>query len=366
MSNHLVVALFLAAATLAGCSTLADQDRAATRPSTPAGLPVVPERYVTDALPDAELDSLATWPAPDGGTWLLASAKRSHQLVVFDADTGAVLQQFGTHGSEAGAFNRPNGVAVHGDLLFVAERDNRRVQVFALPDFAPVLQFGAPALRSPYGLWLHETAPDTLEVYITDNFMDGADFSDVPLLAQLNRRVHRYRIEHDEAGVLRAEALGTFGDTREASALRIVESIAGDPGADRLLIADEDTRHAATLRGYGLDGQPSGDDLPAGTFLAEPEGIALWSCGVDRGYWIVADQLRPLTVFRLFDRQTLAPAGAFTGASIAQTDGIALHAAPTHAFAHGALYAVDDDRAVGAFDLGDIARQLQLDPACAE
>lgn len=366
MSNRLFPALVVAALA-AGCAStppVVPPSPPATA-STPDGLPVVVERFVTAALPGAELDSLATWPTPDGATWLIATAKLDHQLVVFDADTGAPLRTVGNAGEAPGDFDRPNGVAVHGAQLFVSERDNRRVQVFALPTFAPLLDFGRPALRSPYGLWVHETAPDTVEVYVTDSFMDGPDFGQVPPLDQLDRRVHRYRVAPDDDGALQAQALGTFGDTRAATALRIVESIAGDAGADRLLIADEDLRDGATVRGYDLAGRPTGDDLPGGSFLAEPEGIALWACSVDGGYWIVADQLRPLTVFRLFDRQTLAPAGAFTGAAVAYTDGIVLHAAGTRRFAHGALYAVHDDRAIGAFDLAEIARTLQLDPACA-
>src|SRR5690606_42140904 len=104
------------------------------------------------------------------------------------------------------------------------------------------------------------------------------------------------------------------------------------------------------------------DALP----ISEPEGIALWACTADTGYWIVADQLRPLTVFRVFDRVTLDPRGAFSGQVTAWTDGVALHAAPTARFPDGVLFAVHSDRAVAAFDLGDVARTLGLDPACAQ
>ena len=46
------------------------------------------------------------------------------------------------------------------------------------------------------------------------------------------------------------------------------------------------------------------------------------------------------------------------------TDGVALAAASSAQFPQGALYAVHDDRAIAAFDLGDIVRALSLDPAC--
>ena len=91
----------------------------------------------------------------------------------------------------------------------------------------------------------------------------------------------------------------------------------------------------------------------------------MWSCTPDTGYWIAADQRYPHTHFLLFDRDTLAPRGSFMGEVTAHTDGIALHAATTAAFPAGALFAVHDDKAVAAFDLGEVVRALALDPACA-
>ncbi|MFL6588395.1 MAG: phytase [Luteimonas sp.] len=363
------IALLFAAVLLAGCTT------SSPRPTSPeahagtdveaAGRPVIVEAWRSSAHAGDELDSLATWPTPEGGTWLIATAKRTHQLRVFDADTGAMLRTVGARGAMPGQFDRPNGIAVHGDLVFVAERDNHRVQVFSLPGFTPLAAFGADDLRSPYGLWVHETAPDAFDVYVTDSFMDGADHKQVPDFARLDQRVRRYRFEAHDGGAPKVTALGSFGATDAQTALRIVESIAGDAAHDQLLIADEDLRHNATVHVYTLEGASTGRALPAGTFDAEPEGIALWSCSVDGGYWIVADQLRPRTVFRVFDRAQLTPAGSFTGAHVAATDGIALHPSPTARFPAGALFAVDDDASVVAFDLREVATALQLDPDCS-
>src|SRR5690606_40804745 len=80
---------FAAALLLAACAT----PRApvtTTGPSIPppAAVATVPERYITLDNPDDELDSLATWPTEDGGTWLIATAKNTHELVVFDAEIG--------------------------------------------------------------------------------------------------------------------------------------------------------------------------------------------------------------------------------------------------------------------------------------
>ncbi len=370
------IALFSIAAALALAACTTPAPRAPTPlPAIASASPpaLVPERYVSADSPGDELDSLATWPTEDGRTWLIATAKATHSLVVFDADTGERLRSFGGKGQAPGRFLRPNGIAVYGNHLFVAERDNHRVQVLELPDLLPLGTFGATELTSPYGLWIHESAPDEYDVYVTDSFMDGEHYDVVPPFDQLDRRVRRYRVtfDGDDARRFSARDEGAFGDTSEATALRIVESIAGDPAQQRLLVADEFTsdegdRRASSLREYTFDGRPTGRELPAGSFEAEAEGVALWSCTPDSGYWVAADQRYPHTRFLLFDRDTLAPRGSFVGEVTAHTDGIALHAAATPAFPAGALFAVHDDKAVTAFDLGDIVRALALDPRCTE
>ena len=347
----------------------------ASSPRTPAPPPAtatapepvtVVESYVSAESLSDELDSLATWPTEDGKTWLIATGKSSHRLVIYDADSGEQLRTFGGEGQAPGQFKRPNGVAVHGDHLFVVERDNHRVQVLSLPDFKVIGTFGDAQLRSPYGIWLTEKEPGELEVYITDSFMYGKKYDVVPPFAELAERVRRFRVSFDADGAMRAQYAGAFGDTREDTALRMVESIAGDPANDRLLIADEDRRHLSTLREYSFSGRYTGRSLPQDAFGAEAEGVALWTCPDGTGYWIAVDQLAPLTLFHLFDRVTLQPRGTFRGAVTARTDGVALHAAASAGFPGGALYAVHEDKSVTAFDLRDVARSLGLGKACIE
>jgi 3-phytase len=366
-SRFLLAAIALLSA---ACSTQPSRQASpAAKETAPGAVPVVAERYVSSEDPQDELDSLITWPAEDGSTWLIATAKSSHRLVVFDADSGERLREVGGKGAAPGRFLRPNGVAIFGDHLFVTERDNRRVQVLSLPDFKPLGSFGEQQLRSPYGLWLNETAPGELEVYVTDSYMEGERFDVVPAFDKLDERVRRYRVQIGEDGGFAARYEGAFGDTSDDAALRIVESIAGDPSQDRLLVADEyrmagSHRHLSTLREYTFNGRYTGRSLPHGSFDAEAEGVALWSCGVDAGYWIAVDQLNPLSRFHLFDRSTLEPRGTFSGTITAHTDGITLHAAATSRFPAGALFAVHDDKAVTAFDLHDVVDALDLDRAC--
>lgn len=356
----------LAALLLAAC--VAPPRRAPPPPAGALAPPVstVPERYVSAPADGDELDSLTTWPAADGTLWLIATAKSGHALVVYDAATGKTLRRVGGQGRGSGDFLRPNGIAAFGEHVFVAERDGRRVQVLRLPGFAAIGSFGQEQLRSPYGLWLHETEPGELEVLVTDSFMYGEDFDEVPPAAELDQRVRRYRVGFDQDGRLMADYAGAFGDTGDG-ALRMVESIAGDPANDRLLVADEYRPRGSTLREYTLAGAYTGRSVPASSFAAEAEGVALWSCAGgagDAGYWIAVDQLAPLTTFHVFERRSLALAGSFHGETVSWTDGIALHAAATPDFPYGALFAVHADKSVAAFDLGDIGRALDLDPAC--
>lgn len=369
MQKRLPIAL-ICVSMLAACATTPQPSpRDAESPGTTAapGLSTavhVAERYISEANAADELDSLAVWRNKQGGAWIIGTAKSTHRLVVFDADSGERLREVGGKGQAPGQFHRPNGVAVFGDLLFVVERDNHRVQMLSLPAFAPLGSFGETELRSPYGLWLHEVAPGVLETYVTDSFMEGAKFDVVPPLAQLNQRVRRYRVQlHDNAKPV-VTSLGSFGETAPDAALRMVESIGGDPANDRLLIAEEDTRIGATLREYDLAGRYRQRSIPSALFHAEAEGVALWMCTADSGYWIAADQTNPLTTFHVFDRGALAYKGSFSGGTTAHTDGIALHTAATPRFPHGALFAVHDDKAVTAFDLREVAQALQLSDDC--
>ena len=369
-----------AALLLAACASAPAPQPEPTRPAlvaepaTPSIVPaplLVAEAWISAPLPSEELDSLATWTSEDGQAWLIASAKSSHRLVVYDAATGALLRTVGSKGEAPGQFTRPNGLAVFADRLYVVERDNHRVQVLSLPGFEPVGSFGQDVLRSPYGIWLNETEPGELQAYVTDSFMYGERFDVVPPYEELAQRVRRFRVQSDQDGGLRVHYTGAFGDTAPATALRMVESLAGDPAGNRLMIADEsrsddDGHRGSTLREYTLDGEPTGRSMPRGSFAAEAEGVALWNCPGGGGYWIAVDQLAPLTEFHLFDRQTLEPRGSFQGRTTAYTDGVALDATASERFPGGALYAVSDDVSVSAFDLRDVVATLGLSSDCVQ
>ncbi|MCH6483997.1 phytase [Pseudoxanthomonas sp. LH2527] len=322
---------------------------------------VVPEAFITAATPAENVDSPASWRSPDGTRWLIATAKDTHRLVVYDGSTGKQLRTVSGPGSELGQMQRPNGIAVIDDLVLVVERDNRRVQVFQLPDFKPLLVFGADALKQPYGLWVRPQK-DAYEVIVSDNYMSPQNEDVPPPLAELGQRFKRYHLQRADGG-WKATSAGTFGDTGEAGAIRIAESVFGDAANDRLLLAEEDVAVGTRLREYGLDGTYRGRDIGAGLFKAQAEGMALAQCAAGSGYWIATDQFKDRSVFHVFDRLTLDYKGAFAGNRTANTDGVWLDQSADARFPQGAFYAVDDDQAVAAFDWRDIAKALSL-PEC--
>ncbi len=325
---------------------------------------VVKEAFVTPSTPEENIDSPASW-LQDGKRMLVASAKATDQLVVYDGDTGQRLRAVGGTGTALGQLQRPNGVATVDDrYLFVVERDNHRVQMFQLPDFTPLLAFGADALQQPYGLWVQPKG-EGYEVLVSDAYMAGEDAQGediVPPLAQLDRRFRRYEVTQAD-GKWTARDAGAFGDTGAAGAIRVPESLFGDAANNRLLVAEEDVPTGTLLREYDLQGRYLGRDVGKGQYVAQAEGIALMRCADGSGWWVASDQFADRTVFHLFDRRSLAHVGSFAGEVTGLTDGVWLDERGDARFPQGVFYASHLDLGVAAFDWRDIAAALEL-PEC--
>jgi 3-phytase len=323
-------------------------------------VPVLSEAFETPRDTVDNIDSPAVWHRSDGSHWLLATAKETDVVVVADAASGAVLRRFGGEGAGAGQLDRPNGIAVVDDLLFVVERDNRRVQLFRLPDLAPLGVYGAGDLRRPYGIAVVPVGGGIYRTFITDNYELREDVP--PPDSLLGQRVREYRVAV-EGGALSAELVGTFGETAGAGVLRVVESIAADPENDRLLIAEEQ-EGASTVKVYTLGGRFTGEVLDQRYFPHQAEGIVLYSCPDGGGHWIATDQSELINTFHVFDRGTLEHQGSFHGRTVRNTDGIALSQVAFGDFTAGAFYAVHDDGGVAAFQWSDIADALSLRADC--
>ena len=109
---------------------------------------------------------------PDGRV-LIADGLRNKRVVILDAE-GHYLSEFGEPGDELGQFGSVHALAIGPDgLLFIADRDNRRVQVFRQtdeaageyhPEFAPIAEWTGFALTldiivSGDSVWVTDVGP---------------------------------------------------------------------------------------------------------------------------------------------------------------------------------------------------------------
>lgn len=348
--------------TEAPATAVPDQAPDTRQPGGTAEVAVVAEAFMTTMTPDDNIDSVASWQSADGTTWVFATAKSTDRLVVYDGDNGETLRTLGSPGIQAGEFLRPNGVFVIDDLLLVVERDNRRVQVFGLPDLEPLGHFGDEQLLKPYGLWVHGDA-EGHTLYVTDDYPAGE--GEAVELSALGERVKRFSMQRTDTGV-QGSFVDAFGDTGARGALRVVESLWGDPVHQRLLVAEEDETYANEFKIYDFEGRFSGETFGGDLFAAQAEGIALFECADGSGYWLTTEQAKGRSTFHLFDRRDLSLAGSFQGGAVANTDGIWLNQAGSRAFPDGVLYAVHDDQGMVAFDWRDIAATLGVTLRCGE
>jgi 3-phytase len=360
---------FAAAAILVtACGKQTDKPAAdgATQSGTAAVAPhdsvrVVRETYLTPFDSADNVDGPAIYHGRDGAHWLLATAKTTNVVIVYDAVTGAVIRRVGATGTGAGQMKRPNGIIVLDDsIALVVERDNARVQGFRLPSFEPIGTFGEKLLKLPYGVTSYAEAPGTYVVYVTDNYETPDE--QVPPDRELGARIKQFRVRMS-GGKLRAEHLRSFGDTAGPGVIRVAESVVADRAQKHLVIAEE-TETDSYLKVYDLDGKFTGRVFGRGRFPQQAEGIALYTCGDSAGYWITTDQGDTVNTFHVFDRASFEHVGAFSGAATRRTDGVALTQRAFGPFTAGAFFGSHLDGGVGALSWTDVAQTLKLRDDC--
>lgn len=323
---------------------------------------ILDEIFHTDRDEGDNVDSPAVWHGPDGQHWLLATAKESNAILAFDATNGEFVRRYGDSGSGRGQFQRPNGIWVIDDMLLVVERDNRRIQVFTLPDFDSIGTMSHEDLRLPYGLSVTARDAGGYDLYVTDNFNPALE--GYPPEEELDERIHHFRFSRN-GGSINSQHAGTFGDIAGEGLLTKVESLYYDPHHDRLMVADE-AFSQRSIKVYNGAGQFTGEVIPDTFFSSEPEGIALYSCDDGEGYWIIVDQHPSRdNRFQLFDRRSLVHRGTIKGEITRNTDGIWLTRQSFGPFPAGALYPVHDDGSVTALDWREISQGLSLDLDCS-
>lgn len=125
----------------------------------------------------------------DGRAVYVCDSKR-HQILVFDRDTGEVVDRFGRRGERAGEFNFPSALAFAADgSLFVVDQINARVQILS-PDGEYLETLGSRGTR--YGQFVRpkDIAIDSLGfVYVTDGAFNNVQIfnQDLELLTFVGR-----------------------------------------------------------------------------------------------------------------------------------------------------------------------------------
>ncbi|MBC2607628.1 phytase [Pelagicoccus albus] len=325
-----------------------------------AEVKVVKERFFTTIDADSNVDSIAIWHSSEtSDRWLVATSKAMHKLFVYDAQNGYPLSEYGNAGDQLGQFQRPNGIAVIGDMLLVVERDNHRIQALSLPDLSPLFSFGEEQLIKPYGIYARHEKNKVL-VYVSDDYNNSASNpKPEPNPDGLRKRVKVFELS-TATSASEPKFVKAFGSHEGEGALDVVESLMGDDVFDRLMIADEDEVNGMEVHLFDLDGKDLGQTLGKGRFQYQPEGIALWSTGEKSGYWIFTDQGKQENLYLLYDRESLEYVGTFSGERTLNTDGVAIDLTPTERYPEGVFYAIHDDSGISAWSLADIATALDL------
>jgi len=325
--------------------------------------------------PDSDVDSVATWVAPDAADSLIfVTEKDGDRVEVWSAVSGRPYSPMHFIGGEQdsdeeGQFDRPNAVWViyhiplndeFVDVLLVCEQLNGRVQMFRLPELTWIGQFAAGDLstRRVFGRGLGP-------------YDDGEDHFVIVTDRRTTGKVKKYRLV-DDGDVLGAELVGEFGDESGDDALNIVESVLVDTAHDRIHVCGDEWRTVGEgisgIRVFDVEGEYTGVTYGESDFEFDVEGIALYESGPRGGYIIVSDQYNngEANEYEIYDRVTLEHVGHFESPPDGElmttnTDGIYLEQRPFPGFRNGAFYAINDDRNLHVYDWTDIAESVGLE-----
>jgi 3-phytase len=322
----------------------------------------VKQVWASQGLDYKDTDSLTACRLADGSVRVFATAKKGDWIDEFDAVTGKFVARHGLSGTLPGLFKYPNGIAtvrftaVGGKLepaiLLVVERDNARVQAFRADDWKLLGEFGHGELKKPYGVATIQVG-GVVRAYITD---DGAESDQAVKVYEL----------HLDGEKIDARRIKAFGAKTGPGVILERESVVVDERQGRILLCDEDPK-AHDVKVYTLNGRFTGQTFGKGIAKGDPEGIVVVDCP-NGGAVILTDQQDDVTTWHFFTRDDYQHLGSFTGTpQVANTDGICVFAEPFGPFAKGAMFAVNDDSDVRAYDLKEILELVcKVKPDAAE
>jgi 3-phytase len=259
------------------------------------------------------IDSLDVYYPND---WLIVTAKETHSLLIFDKRDLTYIKSFGKKGNGNGEFYRPNGISIVGDMCFVVERDNKRIQVLQLPEFKSLCLFGDDFLKKPYGISACSGVNNgRYIIFITDN-------------DNLDSKIYKLIYENNTFKIDKTILINNSNK---------LESIKYDIKNNFLFYADEMEN---VLYCYNL----KNDRIISKSkkFENDLEGIDIYD-----KYVVQVEQSKHYVnqnKFHVFSRNGLNYVGNFIGGVTKNTDGIKI-------CKDGILYAIDDDRRISSFDI---------------
>lgn len=221
------------------------------------------------------------------GGLLFVADRNNHRVQAFARD-GTFVRAWGRPGTRAGEFREPHDVAADGDFVYVADLWNQRVQAFG-PDGQPMFVIaGQPSLSSPRGIAVHErriyiaeAASGRVTVYDRDGkLLDTIGIAGGDGLGHLIEPVDVAVAPNGEVWVVNSgnNRLERFAaDGRPLGSVPIpgwsgqrLKEVYLTIGADGTLYLGD--WDARAVRRF----RPDGRELPAlGTAISEPSGVAI-------------------------------------------------------------------------------------------
>lgn len=256
------------------------------------------EEYFSKKFPKDNIDSLDIYYPKN---WVIATAKSTHKLLIFDKDNLKLLKSFP---EQEGQLKRPNGIRIVDDFCFVVERDNKRIQVFELPSFKYVSSYKG-VLSRPYGISIHKNDYNDYIVFVTDNKLTKSV-------------IYKFRFFNNKFELIMPIKNKVLTNT---------ESICCK--YPHFYVADEFTKKVWR---FDFDGRNK--KLIFNKFKNDPEGIDIYE-----DYLILTDQSKKVKENRFHVFQREKHLGYFTGIITKNTDGIKISN-------DGFLFAVDDDERI--------------------
>lgn len=248
---------------------------------------------------DLNLDSITSW-----NNLILVSSKNNHSILCFNKNTGKLVQTIGSKGFDHDKFNRPNGLKVINDYLFIVERDNKRCQIINMKTKEAISYFGFKNLKKPYGI-------------------DGLFYKDQYIIFITDEKkeiVFKFNIiiRDDEIKKISSD---TFLELSGAK----LESILLDETNNRILVADEKMKK---IRIFSLSGILIKNI--ENIFEGDPEGMV-------RTYdsYIFTDQIKEGTYFHVFDIKNMEYKHTLYNDLVKNSDGI-------H-YLENDIYTIDDN-----------------------